>query len=526
MNTAKEKLQEIIDIINKKFPDDPDLKGFLGISRSIIIMILEQSQIQIVKLKEFDNHFETIVLKRELAELFAKIKGNLKKDFNLINAGSFNSILRMIAEVKRGVNATYYSVVNEANVRTEVELLHIKSDLAALLADTEELKKVKKEIIDLRTITVQAVDASVNEVSALKTSASSAINNAITEVDGLKQNTVTGINSFYDQTKGIKEKADTLFSDLIEREKTTTQNSQKIEEYVTAIEKKNSSIETISTNIIQWNLDIGKANNDITASQKLNTEIIEQSKFLLSASESIREKITGKPDDKGGVSGGLLQDTEKLKGELVSFLEKQTKKYETQFKEIEAMLPGAASVGLAKAYQEQKESYRKPLNRWSWVFVSTLIVMTAFSAFVIYEQFQNSPIKSLNEALTALFRYLPFYVPTIWLVAYASKQQSQVKRLQQEYAFKETNAKSFQGHKEQIEKLIKEGGADKQLLANLVAQMVIITGQNPSSTLDHHTHNDSPPMFKLVEKMFFWKKKPEETAKTVAEDLSELTNKN
>ena len=43
---------------------------------------------------------------------------------------------------------------------------------------------------------------------------------------------------------------------------------------------------------------------------------------------------------------------------------------------------------------------------------------------------------TLNEALIALLKDLPFFIPTIWLAAYASKQQSQNKRLQQEYALK------------------------------------------------------------------------------------------
>ena len=97
---------------------------------------------------------------------------------------------------------------------------------------------------------------------------------------------------------------------------------------------------------------------------------------------------------------------------------------------------------------------------------------------------------------------MPFFIPTIWLAVFASKQQSQYKRLQQEYVFKEINAKSFYGHKRQIEELMKSGVDDKELLLKLVTQLVIITSQNPSDTLDNKAHNDSPPIFKLLEKIF------------------------
>jgi hypothetical protein len=49
---------------------------------------------------------------------------------------------------------------------------------------------------------------------------------------------------------------------------------------------------------------------------------------------------------------------------------------------------------------------------------------------------------------------------------------------------------------------MKEGGADKELLSALVAQLVVITAQNPSNTLDNKSHEDSPPIFKLAEKYF------------------------
>ena len=101
-----------------------------------------------------------------------------------------------------------------------------------------------------------------------------------------------------------------------------------------------------------------------------------------------------------------------------------------------------------------------------------------------------------------MLKYLQFFIPKFGLAAFECKQQSKYKRLQQEYAFKETNAKSFHGHKEQIERLMKDSGADKEMLSALVAQLVVITAQNPSNTLDNKSHEDSPPIFKVIEKYF------------------------
>jgi hypothetical protein len=126
--------------------------------------------------------------------------------------------------------------------------------------------------------------------------------------------------------------------------------------------------------------------------------------------------------------------------------------------------------------------------------------MILFAGWVIYFQISKWATETLNEALISLLKELPIFIPTIWLAAHASKLQSQNKRLQQEYAFKETNAKSFIGHKVQIEQLIKDGEADKELLSQLVAQLVVITAENPSKTLDNKSHEDSSPFLKLIGK--------------------------
>lgn len=228
----------------------------------------------------------------------------------------------------------------------------------------------------------------------------------------------------------------------------------------------------------------------------------ERSKNIQTEIEATHEKIFGKMDSEGKQVKGYLHETEDLKTQIATYLTEQQTKFLTQFKEIESLLPGATSAGLAEAYQKQKMSYTKPIQLWSWIFIATITAMTGLSIYLIYQQLQTTQELSLNSAFISLLKDLPYFIPTIWLAAYVSKQQSQYKRLQQEYAFKETNAKSFHGHKMQIEELMKDNATDKALLEQLVAQLVIITAYNPSETLDNKTHEDSPPVFKFIEKYF------------------------
>ena len=55
MEEAKQNLSQIITLINDSFPDEKDLKGFLGISKAIITDTLIESEALLVKLKDFES---------------------------------------------------------------------------------------------------------------------------------------------------------------------------------------------------------------------------------------------------------------------------------------------------------------------------------------------------------------------------------------------------------------------------------------------------------------------------------------
>src|SRR5262249_30401109 len=109
-----------------------------------------------------------------------------------------------------------------------------------------------------------------------------------------------------------------------------------------------------------------------------------------------------------------------------------------------------------------------------------------------------------------LLKKVPFFFPTIWLGYFSSKRLSQNKRLQQEYAYKETNAKSFEGLKRQIEILNLDDAIQKELLGKLLTNVVMATGDNPSKTLEHKSHDEKSPLSEYLDKVWPLKKKDKE----------------
>jgi len=480
MEQTMQKLTELIGTITERFPDENDLKGFPGISRALIIESLNDCNSILTTLNGHDNHFEIILLKREAAEIFEKLFRELDEKFDKITGDKFNTILKLISKLSSLARETYAAVINTAPIRTEIDIAKAKAELDLLTSNNEELKRINAELLTLKETTVTNLNTLTTDATTLKDEIV-IINTEVTE---------------------LKNSSATIVADFQEKQRVATENEKTITEFLGTIETKKAIVEEIQKNTTTWEQDIKTAKESlITKASEFDT-LNERSKAIQKEIEETHEKIFGKNDEDGKPINGYLQDTEELKNKIATFLSEQATKFSTQFDEIKSLLPDATSAGLAAAYQKQKDSYTKPIQLWSIVFFATIFIMTSLGGYIIYRHFQSTKIDTLNDALISLLKDLPFFIPTIWLAAFASKQQSQYKRLKQEYAFKETNAKSFHGHKEQIERLMKEGGADKELLSALVAQLVVITAQNPSNTLDNKSHEDSPPIFKLVEKYF------------------------
>src|SRR5258708_27300477 len=112
-------LDQLIEKLNSLLPDDNDLKGFQGITKVLIITTLQETRATLFALKEFDSRFETIILKRELADLFNNIDHGTNEKFDRIKNSDFNSILKEVAKIKFRVIQTYYSVRNSPPIRTQ-----------------------------------------------------------------------------------------------------------------------------------------------------------------------------------------------------------------------------------------------------------------------------------------------------------------------------------------------------------------------------------------------------------------------
>jgi hypothetical protein len=317
-----------------------------------------------------------------------------------------------------------------------------------------------------------------------------------------------------DEEKSIKEQIDTLL-------KTAEEKYDAINKFhdETLVDDTNQSTKAV---IIEAKKDILRDTKE--ANEKLidvSGKIEELDKFYT--------KIFGTVNEDSKVVGGLkleieqrIKDLENFKSEqekiyneeMASRLE-SLKKYEQEqqannknlFEQIESLLPGATSTGLAKAYQDMKESFNKPIKSWNRVFIASIVIMfiSTFVSFVdigivkdnVTTLFSFKQMGDFTSTLNNLLFKLPLYAPLIWLAIFASKRRSENQRLQQEYAHKEALAKSYVSYKMQIDELNQE---DKKLLEKLLDSSINTVSHNASESLDKK-HGDSTPMQETI-KMF------------------------
>lgn len=267
---------------------------------------------------------------------------------------------------------------------------------------------------------------------------------------------------------------------------------EKFEKFIGVSQNEITDLKTELNEITElYNDFIKKPNSAIPSkAEKLNEafeKVNEYSSEISDIEEKVQEfetKIFGKTTDD---EDALKFKINTLKSELDELHTDWEDKYNTLSTKIESLLPGATSAGLAKSYHEQKKSYEKPNILWSIVFIVTMVGMVCYAVMTIKSS------ESVGSAFMNILARAPFFVPTIWLALFASKQQSQNRRLEQEYAHKESLAKSYEGYKREISKLPESSDKEK-IMEKLVDSLIDASNYNPSETLEKNSHNDSPPL--------------------------------
>lgn len=217
------------------------------------------------------------------------------------------------------------------------------------------------------------------------------------------------------------------------------------------------------------------------------------------------ERIFGSTvDGREAQEGGLKRELDDRLEQLGEYENAQRVRQEALFDQIESLLPGANSAGLASAYMKLKNEFDKPIRNYTRVFHGALGFLLFTGFLVVTDKFTLWPFSidlikagTWEEMIRNLLTRAPIVLPAVWLAIFSATRRSQYERLKQEYAHKEALSSSYESYKKQLQDLQTDSDA---LQRDLIAKAIEAIAYNASTTLDGN-HREKPPVSQLLDKL-------------------------
>ena len=143
----------------------------------------------------------------------------------------------------------------------------------------------------------------------------------------------------------------------------------------------------------------------------------------------------------------LSELSKKESEELSKLNEKYLAEFEARTKEIETLLPGATSAGLASAFADRKNDIQKNKNWWIALLIISAFLLVCFGVFSL------TPWGNKIGMASSLSGRVVIVAGLILLEEFARRNFNIISRLAESYAYKEALAKSYFGYKKQMEEI-------------------------------------------------------------------------
>ena len=194
---------------------------------------------------------------------------------------------------------------------------------------------------------------------------------------------------------------------------------------------------------------------------------------------------------------------EGLMEKIKKFFDLQKTKYTEIYGKIEnELLAGATTVGLSKAYEDKANSYKKPNRIWLIGFFISIgiIVLILWLSLEEIEKLRTLTDQNLLEYFVIkLIMKIGIITSLAWVANFTGKRYNQNKRLAEEYSYKATFAKSFEGYRKRADEL-DQLDEDRNLSEKLMLNMIEMSAFNPVKTMESKSHKEKHPTMKILEK--------------------------
>lgn len=386
-------------------------------------------------------------------------------------------------ELTRGQKSYYKRLINEFNEAKDLSLSEFEKEKAEALSslnilkvelleqvkESEDQNRLVKEIVsDNKTLYQSKIEELEELYEAEKKELQDFYKSEIETYKSLYEVKKEELSGFLEETK----------DKIVETEAEFREKTDEIKAFHQLIFEEDEEDEVLSDDIKKFRTEFIGHKSEI---EKIKLDI-----------KLYNNELFGYVNSSENIVPGIKDKIKEQEEQIDLSVEFNNKKQDDLFNKIEGLLKGASTVALAKAFNEHKDSFNTSNKIWLGLFVASVTSMMIFTLLAF---------KDGTYELQDMWKYtlgnLPFLGGAIWIAIYSSKQRSQNKRLQQEYAFKEDVAKIYYGLKQEIEDLgTTEIG--KKLNTKMLETILFVVGDNPSKTLDSSSHNDKGPVLEAL----------------------------
>lgn len=142
MKTSKTKIAHLVTKINEVLPDGDDVYGYAGINKAMITQSLNDSKNLLSAFKDYNETFEVVFLKRDIAQY---VEWAISYLGNGINNENFEEFLRKIQLLRADIKTTYI-LVSQQPLRLDSAIAKAKEDLEEFTLSLNEISAIKEEI--------------------------------------------------------------------------------------------------------------------------------------------------------------------------------------------------------------------------------------------------------------------------------------------------------------------------------------------------------------------------------------------
>lgn len=400
------------------------------------------------EIKEYYNKLKNLyTIKDDIEELKDGRTGisRLLKDHLDDNQNKYDNLQRVIQKKESIINNYLESLQNASSLYEE---------LNTVVAGTDQTK-YQRVLQIITEENIELIDKRVDE-----------INTGWNSIFDVSDKNINVIEEILDIHKEIKETYDNLFLHKDSEQSKVDELHQFIEE----IKKEHELI------VLGYSKEVEENGIMVTKSYKSYAKLIKESH---NESQSIIDELK---TFHSKIFGTLNNENNSLKKEL----EDQQEKLKSIENEAKNILQLSSIAGLAGGFAKRKGEAKKSKISSTILFFISLLLLTGLNAYFI------STIDDIfNDLGTLLFKTI-YTLPAVWMAVVFNINMNKYSKLEEEYAHKESLAKSFEKYKSEINRLKTDDSkldSDK-LLYKLMETNIEAFKVNPAETMYQHDYRD------------------------------------